>query len=168
RQSRKRRGHARTSFGYPLRRIAMDEWENVRLKIRELEGSFLGSSPDVRATLDTVSVADFWKRRYEEEKQLWEEKLAAKEKEQSVVRQKVDQDEQGIRDLDYKVKILEQRLEFEKLIWEERTKAKGAEAELEKKRVEWEARIRAQDEEIGNLRAQLRSGAALTEEETKR
>lgn len=146
----------------------MDEWESVRSKIRELEGSFLGASPEVRTTVDTVSVADFWKRRYEEEKQLWEEKLAAKEKEQSAVRNKFEQDEQGIRELDYKVKLLEQRLEFEKQVWEERSKVKAAEAELEKKRVEWEARIRAQDEEIGNLRSQLRSGAALTEEEAKR
>ena len=82
----------------------MDEWENVRIKIKELEQSFLKSSPEVRSTIDTLSVADFWKRRYEEEKQVWERMVLAKEKEQDEIQDKFMHDEQGIRDLNFKIR----------------------------------------------------------------
>lgn len=146
----------------------MDEWESVRQKIRELQGSFLNSSPEVRSTLDTVSVADFWKRRYEEEKQLWEDKLAAKEKEQMKTEQQFVQDEQGIRELNFKIKGLEEKLSSEKMIWEERSKLKLLEAELEKRKVEWDAKIRTLENENEQLRSKIRRGAESSEEETRR
>ena len=93
----------------------MDEWENVRQKIKELQTTFLShNTPDVHTTVDTVSVADYWKRRYEEDKGVWEQKLAAKEREQSKMQEKFLHDEEGIRELNFKLKELEERLVAEK------------------------------------------------------
>src|SRR3989338_7519152 len=117
----------------------MDEWESVRQKIKQMSGSLHAEG---RASLDDVASGDFWKKRYEDEKRQWEEKLEAKEKEQNKIKDKFMEDEEGIRELNYKVKLLELKLESEKLIWEERSKTKILEAEGEKKRVEWEARIK--------------------------
>lgn len=146
----------------------MDEWESVRQKIRQLQSSFLESSPEVRSTLDTISVADFWKRRYEEEKQLWEAKLEEKEKQQAKIREKFVQDEEGIRELNFKIKELEERMHSEKIIWEERSRIKALEAELEKKKIEWDAKIRVLEDENEQLRAKIRQGADATEEEIRR
>src|SRR3989344_1259991 len=119
----------------------MDEWESVRLKIRELEQSFLKSSPEVRSTVDTLSVADFWKRRYEEEKQIWERMVSAKEKEQEDIQEKFQNDEQGIRDLNFKIRELEHKLDAERVLWEERSKSRQFESELEKRRIEFEDKM---------------------------
>jgi signal transduction histidine kinase len=146
----------------------MDDWDQVREKIKELENSYLKSSPDVRSTLDNISVADFWKRRYEEEKEVWEKMLAEKEKEQAQILQKFLKDEEGIRDLNFKIKELEQSLRSEKAVWEERSRAKTIEAELEKKRIEWEDRLAMLKEENEQLKKRIREGDDLTGEETRR
>lgn len=146
----------------------MDEWDIVRQKIKDLQNSILTTSSDVRNTADTISVADYWKRRYEQEQQLWEQKLAVKEKEQTGMREKFVQDEQGIRDLNYKLKELETRLQSEKSIWEERSKIQMLEAELEKKKIEWGSKIRMLEEENEQLRGRLRKGAETVDEEKKR
>lgn len=146
----------------------MDEWDNVRQRIRELQGSIVNSSYDVRSTLDQISVADFWKRRYEEEKQLWEERLAKKEREQSTIQEKFNQDEQGVRELSFKLRELEGRLQSEKMLWEERSKVKSLESEIEKKKIEWDAKTRSIEDENQQLRAKLRQGTELSEEEVRR
>lgn len=146
----------------------MDEWESVRQKIRQLQSSLLDSSTEVRSTVDSISVADFWKRRYEEEKALWQEKLAQKEQEQVKIKEQFLQDEQGIRELNFKIRQMEERLHSEKIIWEERARIKALEAELEKKKIEWDAKIRFLEEENEQLRAKIRQGADATEEESKR
>ena len=146
----------------------MDEWDSVRQKLKELESSFLSSSQDVRSTMDDISVADFWKRRYDEDKQLWEQKLASKETEQHKIKEKYIEDEHGITELNFKVKVLEQKLESEKIIWEERSKVKLLEAELEKKKVEYEAKIKILEDENEHLRLRLRRGSETAEEESRR
>ncbi len=146
----------------------MDEWESVRQKIKELQVAFLDSSPDVRSTLDTVSIADFWKRRYEQERILWEQKLAVKEREQVKIQEKTAAGEEGIRELTYRVKEMEYRLEKEKSLFEERTKTKSLEAELERKRIEWESKYHEYEIENEGLRQKLREGSESREEAKKR
>lgn len=145
----------------------MDEWENVRKKLRELEGSIFRPGLETQFTRETVSVADFWKRRYEEEKAIWERALEVKEREQSEIHDKFLRDEQGIRELNYKLRELEQRLLSEKAIWEERSKVKHLETALEKKKVEWENKILLLSEEIELLRIKLQKGPEPLEDELK-
>ncbi|OGR82937.1 MAG: hypothetical protein A2636_03950 [Elusimicrobia bacterium RIFCSPHIGHO2_01_FULL_64_10] len=135
----------------------MDDWDNVRNRIKELENSFLRSDSEVRSTLDSVSVADFWKRRYEEEKLSWEDALAAKEKEQGRIQSKFLEDEQNIREMSFKLKELEQRMASERALWEERSKVGRLEAELEKKKVEWDDKTLLFRDEIERLRSAVRS-----------
>jgi len=146
----------------------MDEWDQVRQKIKELENSYLKNSPDVRAALDGVSVADFWKVRYENEKQAWEETLAAKEKEQARIQEKFLKDDESLRDLNFKIRELEQTLSAEKALWDERTKSKSVEAELDKKKLEWEDRLIALQKENETLKSQVQKGSDLTDEEVKK
>ena len=145
----------------------MDEWDSVRLKIRELEQSFLKNSPEVRATVDTLSVADFWKRRYEEEKQIWERMVSAKEKEQEDIQEKFQNDEQGIRDLNFKIREPEHKLDAERVLWEERSKSRQFESELEKRRIEFEDKMVMLHQENEALKTKLEKGSASHQEEAK-
>lgn len=144
----------------------MDEWEKLSKEMRILGGSKV--DPELLSGIDEISVSDYWKRRYEQEKQAWEEKLRAKEHEKAKLKESFQQEEQGLRELTFRLRELEQRLEWEKQIADERVRVKAMQAELEMKKTELEAKAKIFEQENEQLRIRLRMGADQLDEESRR
>ena len=140
-----------------------DSWDWIEEELRKLETEFSPETTDANSdllpVLDAISVADFWKRRYDEERALWERKLELKEDEKSALQQRALEHEQSIKELAWRFKELESRWEKEKLLLEDRLRAKEIEASLEQKRLEWESRLKLLEEENKQLKLKL---SALT------
>ena len=56
----------------------VDEWDSLRLKIKQLETNFLRGPAEGGVTSTEVPAADFWKIKYEKEREDWEKALGAK------------------------------------------------------------------------------------------
>lgn len=136
-----------------------DSWDWIEEELKKLETEITPetteSNSDLLPVLDAISVADFWKRRYDEERIFWERKLALKEEEKSALQKRAQEHEQSIRELTWRLRELEERWEKEKLLLEDRLKAKEIEATLEQKRLEWESRLKLLEEENKQLKLKL-------------
>ena len=131
-----------------------DSWDWVEEELKKMQQETPVDS-DMMQVVDAISVADFWKRRYDEELMLWERKLEIKEGEKKDLQQKAQTHEMAIRELDLKLKDLERRWQQEKLLLEDRVKTKEVEAVLEKTKAQWETRLKAIEEENKKLKVQL-------------
>jgi signal transduction histidine kinase len=131
-----------------------DSWDWVEEEIKKMQDD-LPQDPEAMQVVDAISVADFWKRRYDEERMLWERKLDEKEGERSELTNKAVNHESSIKELDFKFKELERRWEQEKLLLEDRIKAKEVEATVAQARLEWEKRMKSLEEENQRLKIQL-------------
>lgn len=146
----------------------MNEWEAVRQKLKELQTSPASYRLERTTPLEDLAAAEYWKRRFEEEKNLWEKRFYQKEKEQEDLQKKYLNNERDARELFHKIKELEDRLRLEETIWEERSKNKVMEAEIGKTRVEWDSKLHALEDENQHLRARIRQGIEATERESLR
>jgi len=122
----------------------MDEWDQVRQRIKEVQENFhisgIHSGISFESSPAKTTVSDFWKKRYDEEKQAWQEKLTAKEKEQSRTQQKLVQNEEEIRRLAQQIQELEKQLETSS---NANSKLSGVEREFEKTKMDWSRKIQA-------------------------
>jgi len=133
----------------------MDEsWDWVEQELKKIQED-MPQDPEMMQVVDAISVADFWKRRYDEERMLWERKLEVKEDERKHLKDKAQLHEMSIKELDYKFKELERRWEQEKLMLEDRLKSKEIESSLEKAQLMWESRIKLLEEENRSMKTQL-------------
>jgi len=148
-------------------RETMNEWDSVRDKIKSLEKSFIKTHRAEKSNQETATVANFWKNRYEEEKKMWSQLLANKEKEQSDIREKVTKDADEIHSFGNKLTELEQRLHSEKQLWDELSKIKHLESSLEKKEIHWEEKLALLKQDSDSLKNKILKGELLTERETK-
>lgn len=133
-----------------------DSWDWVQTELKKLEDEL---SPDsgMLEVVDAISVADFWKRRYDEESMLWERKLQRKEEEKSSLKEKTQTHEVALKELEWKLKELDRRWQQEKVVLEDRLKSKELEAELQKIKLQWEMRLKALEEENKNLKTKISS-----------
>lgn len=131
-----------------------DSWDWVSTELRKLEDEL---SPDsgMLEVVDAISVADFWKRRYDEESTLWERKLQIKEEEKSNLKEKTQSHEIALKELEWKLKELDRRWQQEKIVLEDRLKSKETEAELQKIKIQWEMRLAALEEENKHLKSNM-------------
>lgn len=128
-----------------------DAWDWVEEELKKIQED-VPRDAETMQVVDAISVADFWKRRYDEELMLWERRIEQKEDEKRSLQQKAQVHESSIKELDWKLKELERRWEQEKLLLEDRIKSKEVEAELEKTKSQWESRLRALEEENKSLK----------------
>lgn len=140
-----------------------DSWDWVEEELKKIQDD-MPADPEMMQVVDAISVADFWKRRYDEELMLWERKLEIKEDEKKQILDKAQSHEMSIKQLDWKLKELERRWEQEKLLLEDRLKSKEVESALEKSQLQWEARLKNIEEENKALKVQLgmAEGIAVT------
>lgn len=114
----------------------MDRWEEVKANIKRLE-----QDPNVNADLlramDHISLADYWKRRSEEEHSLL-----------NSIRHHLEQQESELRQETMRSQMLERAFEDKRRIWEkerealeEKLKVKETEIQLLRERSEWESRF---------------------------
>lgn len=131
-----------------------DSWDWVEDELKKIQDEIPVDS-EMMQVVDAISVADFWKRRYDEELMLWERKLDIKEGERKDLQGKAQVHETAIKELDFKLKDLERRWDQEKLLLEDRIKAKEVEAMLEKTKSQWETRLKVIEEENKSLKNQM-------------
>ncbi len=131
-----------------------DSWDWVQSELRKLEEE-LPSDSQMLEVVDAISVADFWKRRYDEERILWERKLQHKEEEKTQLKEKTQSHEIALKELEWKLKELERRWQEERLLLEDRLKSKELEAEVKKLQLQWETRLKVLEEENKKLKARL-------------
>lgn len=134
-----------------------DAWDWVQEEIKKMQDDIPVDS-DAMQVVDAISVADFWKRRYDEERMLWERKLDTKEDEKRNLKDKAVTLESSIKQLDWRFKELERRWEQEKLLLEDRLKSKELESAMEKRQMEWDARLQTLEQE--NRALKMNMGAA--------
>jgi signal transduction histidine kinase len=133
----------------------MDEsWDWVEQELKKIQDD-MPQDAEMMQVVDAISVADFWKRRYDEERMLWERKLETKEDEKKNLNDKAQLHEMSIKELDYRFKELERRWEQEKLMLEDRLKSREIESSLEKSQLMWESRIKLLEEENKSMKIQL-------------
>ena len=140
-----------------------DSWDWVEEEIKKMQDD-LPQDPEAMQVVDAISVADFWKRRYDEEKMLWERKLEMKEGEKTELVSQAMDHESSIKELDFRFKELERRWEQEKLLLEDRIKSKEVEATVAQTKLAWEKRLKTLEEENQHLKIQLNNleGIPLT------
>src|SRR3989339_841162 len=131
-----------------------DSWDWVEQELKKIQDD-MPQDAEMMQMVDAISVADFWKRRYDEERMLWERKLETKEDEKKDLKDKALTHEMSIKELDYRFKELERRWEQEKLMLEDRLKSREIEASLEKAQLMWESRIKLLEEENRSMKVQL-------------
>lgn len=125
----------------------MDEsWDWVEQELKKIQDD-MPADADMMQVVDAISVADFWKRRYDEERMLWERRLELKEDERKDLESKAQGHEAAIKELDWKFKELEGRWENEKSLLETRLKSSDTGLNFEKTQLQWEARIKALEDE---------------------
>lgn len=131
-----------------------DSWELVQEELKKMQDEAAGA-PDAAQLVDAISVADFWKRRYDDEKVTWERRLEAREGEKRELRLRAEDHASSLKQLEWKLKDLERRWEQEKLLLEDRVRAKEIESRLEQTKFQWEKRIEALEEENRYLKTEL-------------
>jgi signal transduction histidine kinase len=131
-----------------------ESWDWVEEELKKMQTE-LPVDPEMMQVVDAISVADFWKRRYDEEMMLWEKKLTIKEDEKKSLQDKASTHEMAIKELDWKLKELERRWDQEKLMLEDRIKAKEVEAQLEAAKRQWESKTKAVEEENKYLKTKI-------------
>lgn len=141
-------------FYFNVRCIMTDSWDWVEQELKKIQDD-MPQDAEMMQVVDAISVADFWKRRYDEERMLWERKLETKEDEKKDLKDKALTHEMSIKELDYRFKELERRWEQEKLMLEDRLKSREIESSLEKAQVTWEARLKLLEEENRAMKIQL-------------
>jgi hypothetical protein len=114
-----------------------EEWKNIEDELKELENEF-SADDDMIRQLSAPSAADYWKKRLEEEKSLYEKIIQTKEEEKKSLQLKLEQQKEQIAALEQKINNLEQTMNEEAQAWQERLKSKETELMLEKERVGWD------------------------------
>lgn len=146
----------------------MDEWESVRLKIKELELHFLRpSDPDGAASSEPMA-SDFWKRKYVREKSDWEKTLSAKAREQADLQERYVKDEEGISLLTHKIQNLEKKLDSERALWEAQGKVRFLESELSAVKKDWEEKASSLLKQNLALQEKLQSAPEKAAEEERK
>lgn len=141
----------------------MDEWESVERKLKELQNTFLKKGPVIQSPhrsthapiKDNAPVSDFWRQRYEQEKQLWEEKIASKQKEQEHMQEKMMQEAQSTLDLNLKIEALMRQFETAKSDWAENPKVQVLESEIQRQESEYGLKIQNLTEENERLKEEI-------------
>ena len=117
-----------------------DSWDWVEQELKKIQTE-LPADNNMMQVVDAISVADFWKRRYDEERMLWERKLELKEDEKKGMQEKAMTHEMAIKELDWKLRELENRWNQEKLLLEDRLHTREQGIGYEASRQEYETRL---------------------------
>lgn len=118
------------------------ELEKLRQELNLLDNSV--HSPPLRG-MDT---SDYWRRRLEEEKLLWDKKFAFAEAEKKHLTERLAQQEKQLAEYQQQFQKLQEQMERETQLWQERLRAKETDLMLEKNRLLWEDKIRQANLEI--------------------
>jgi signal transduction histidine kinase len=139
----------------------MTTWEEVKKKIQSLESSPIMDPESLRA-VDVVYVADYWRRRFEEERSLWEKRVESKDFEIGQLKERTERALAEVQVMRQQVDGVRAQLADRQQYWEERHERLSVEnRSLQEKidRLAWEMRTRALEEQNRRLAEKLREQA---------
>ncbi|OVE77934.1 hypothetical protein BVX98_01665 [bacterium F11] len=138
----------------------MDKWEEMKSNLRRLEND-PAVDQDLLRTMDTLSLADYWKRRWEEEREL-----------SHMLRQHLGELEDKLKEERQKKENLEQSLDDKRRLWdqtrealEEKFKVKDMENKLLQERGHWENRFQEALGKAGKAASPSQGHIPLDEDE---
>lgn len=144
----------------------MNEWDDVLRQIRILEET--GGQSDPLTEANRLSVADYWKRKFDQSKKQWEEDISLRDREKAKLKEGYREEERTIFELGARLREIENRIEWERLVWEEKFKVKTIESDFEIKKKEAEARIKALEQENERLTSRLKVVSESLEDDLRK
>lgn len=141
-----------------------DDWNNIDEELKKLEDEFSGDD-NVMRELAAPSAADYWKKRLEEEKELWAKIIETKEEEKKALQAKLSKQEKDLDALKQEIKKIGEGYAEEAQAWQERFKTKETELLLEKERVLWDEKFRGLQYENRILQEEFDRSRKYYEEE---
>src|SRR5687768_13422422 len=124
----------------------MSTWEEIKQKIQNLEKDPMVDA-DMLRTMDTISIADYWRRRFEEEHALSERKLGGKDEEIRGLKDRVERQGMDLRLVGQELDAARTQLLDRQRYWEERHHALELENRGMKERMDWEIKTRVLEEQ---------------------
>ncbi|MBI4395561.1 MAG: hypothetical protein HY548_00605 [Elusimicrobia bacterium] len=141
----------------------MSTWEDVKKKIQNLEKDPFVDA-DMLRTMDTISIADYWRRRFEEEHALSERKMGGKEEEVHQLKDRVERQVVDLQLLHQQLDSARTQLVDKQRYWEERHHNLELENRSLKDRMDWEIKSRVLEEQNRFLAERLRRPQETSEE----
>lgn len=124
----------------------MKNWDEVKNKIHNLEKDpFM--SQDMLRTLDTISIADYWRRRFEEEHALGDRRAAAKDEELGQLKARLEKQGLELQMAQTQVASTKTQLEDRDRFWQEKHRFLELESRGLRDRMDWEIRTRVLEEQ---------------------
>jgi hypothetical protein len=147
--------------------LKMEDFDNLNgidEELKKLEDEF-SNDDNVMRELAAPSAADYWKKRLEEEKELWSKMIETKEEEKKALQAKLSKQEKDLVALREDVKKIQSGYAEESQAWQERFKTKETELLLEKERVGWDEKFRGLQYENKILQEEFERSKKYYEEE---
>ncbi|MEW6040823.1 MAG: hypothetical protein AB1633_04810 [Elusimicrobiota bacterium] len=143
----------------------MDDFRDLEEEISKLDTVF--SEDDFLGRLRAPAGGDYWKRRLEEEKELWSKTIEAREKENKRLEQKLASTEEELKSLQKRLSEIEMNMQKEALAADVRARSKDMELVIEKERANWNTKIKELEKENEHLKARVEELKLLTDEAAK-
>jgi hypothetical protein len=128
----------------------MEEFNELDKELAKLREE-LASQSEWGKDFHFPSAGDYWKRRLDEEKDIWRKKTVLKEDEKKELEEKISRQKGQIDEYNQKLKELSIRFEEDSKRWEERLKAKESDLLMEKTRLLWQEKVKASEVENHGL-----------------
>ena len=132
----------------------MDEFHDVDKELDRLKAELAGQDDAIRRFRAPAS-GDYWQRRLDEEKILWNKKAIAREEEKKALEARLTQQQVQIDQYNNQLNDMERRLDSEAREWEQRLKAKEADLLIEKNRLLSEEKVKHVEIENHRLLEQI-------------
>ncbi|HRY30576.1 MAG TPA: hypothetical protein P5079_11150, partial [Elusimicrobiota bacterium] len=123
----------------------MSTWEEIQNKIKNAER--FGMDETLPRSLDTLSVADYWQRRFEEEHRLLEKSIESKEKEMDFLKERVERQRTELQLTRAELESFRLQLFDKQRYWEERHRSLELENQGLKEKISWEVQVRVLEEQ---------------------
>jgi hypothetical protein len=120
----------------------MDEFGDLDKEIAKLREDLSKGEDQWTRQFHFPSNGDYWKRRLEEEKTLWDRKMASKQDETSKLQSQIASQQSMLDKYNKAIEELERKMESDSSRWDERLKTKEAELVFEKNRILWEEKVK--------------------------
>jgi hypothetical protein len=134
----------------------MDEFQDVDLEIAKLKQELAAGESSLQPPpFGGPEASDYWKRRMNEEKNIWYKKVQIREEEKKMLEEKLDQQERRIQGYAHEMKELERKFEHEAQTMQERLKAKETDLVIEKNRLFAEEKMKEAELKSVRLNEQL-------------
>ncbi len=135
----------------------MEDFKDFEEDLKKLEEEFSSEDDEIFKDIltTTPSVSEYWRKRVEEEKDIWSKVVEKKEQEKKELEIRLNQAMSEIEKLQTQIKELKEVLENQTKTFQERLKAKEEEVLIEKERVNFADRIRELEKENELLKIEI-------------